>query len=322
MSQLKGRDLLSLAEFSGEEIIQILDLADRLKTERKNSIFNPLLANKTLTLLFQKPSTRTRASFEIAMKDLGGNTVSLNSSEIQLARGETMEDTGKTLSRYIDAIMARVNRHNDITELAKYATIPVINGLTDIYHPTQVLADLQTIREKKGRLEGLKLAWIGDGNNVCNTLLIGCSKTGIDMTVSSPPDYNPHPDAYRLARREAERKAVSIELVEEPEEAAKNADIIVTDTFISMGSDSERKERLKIFLPKYQVNSNLMSRANSDAIFMHCLPAHRGEEVTNEVIDGSISAVWDEAENRLHSQKALLCLLLLDESSLSQYAST
>ena len=316
MAPLKGRDMLSLADFSGEELIKILDLADRLKTDRAKGIFDTPLVNKTLAMIFHKPSTRTRVSFEVAMKDLGGSTVSLSSSEIQQARGETIADTAKTLSRYVDAIMTRVHSHKDVIELAEYATIPVINGLSDLYHPTQVLADLQTIREKKG----LKLAWIGDGSNVCNTLLIGCGKIGIDMTVASPPDYQPHPDAYSLARQEAEKRGARIEIAEDPEEAADKADIIATDTFISMGSDSERKERLKTFLPRYQVNSSLMSRAKPDAIFMHCLPAHRGEEVTDEVIDGNRSAVWDEVENRLHSQKALLCLLLLDETSLTHRA--
>jgi len=315
LPQIKGRNLLTLAEFSREEIIKILDLADIFKEQRKNNIFNKILSNKTLGMIFQKPSTRTRLSFDVAMNDLGGNSISLNSNEIQLSRGETIEDTAKSFSRYVDIIMARVHNHNEVNDLAKYASIPVINGLSDIYHPTQVLADIQTIREKKKKLEGLKLTWIGDGNNVCNTLLIGCSIMGINMQVASPSKYKPSIDAFELAKKASEKSRSKIEMIDDPKEAIKDADIVVTDTFISMGSDSQRKERLKTFLPEYQVNANIMSRAKEDAIFMHCLPSHRGEEVTDDIIDGAKSVVWDEAENRLHSQKALLAFLLLDETS-------
>jgi len=315
MPQMKGRNLLTLAEFSREEIIKILDLADIFKEQRKKNSFKKILSNKTLAMIFQKPSTRTRVSFDVAMNDLGGNSIALNSNEIQLSRGETIEDTAKSFSRYVDAIMVRVNNHSEVDDLAKYASIPVINGLSDIYHPTQVLADLQTIREKKGKFEGLKLAWIGDGNNVCNTLLIGCSRMGINMQVASPSNYKPNRDAYELAKKASEKTRSKIEVIDDAKEAIKDADIVVTDTFISMGSDSQRTERLKTFLPEYQVNVNLMSRAKKDAIFMHCLPSHRGEEVTDEVIDGTKSVVWNEAENRLHSQKALLAFLLLDENS-------
>ena len=315
MPQMKGRNLLTLAEFSREEIIKILDLADIFKEQRKKNSFKKILSNKTLAMIFQKPSTRTRVSFDVAMNDLGGNSIALNSNEIQLSRGETIEDTAKSFSRYVDVIMVRVNNHSEVDDLAKYASIPVINGLSDIYHPTQVLADLRTIREKKGKFEGLKLAWIGDGNNVCNTLLIGCSRMGINMQVASPSNYKPNRDAYELAKKASEKTRSKIEVIDDAKEAIKDADIVVTDTFISMGSDSQRTERLKTFLPEYQVNVNLMSRAKKDAIFMHCLPSHRGEEVTDEVIDGTKSVVWNEAENRLHSQKALLAFLLLDENS-------
>jgi ornithine carbamoyltransferase len=305
-------NILSLAELSSDQIVNILDLSDKFKIERKNRIFKDHLKHKTLGLLFQKPSTRTRVSFEVAMKELGGSTVSLVSNDSQIVRGETIKDTAKTLSRYVDIIMARVQNHKDIVELAEHSDVPVINGLSDLYHPTQVLADLQTIREKKGRLGGLKLTWVGDGNNVCNTLLIGCGKTGINMIVSSPPEYQPRDIDYQFAKKEAEKKGSTIEIVGDPEEAVKDADIIVTDTFISMGSDFEREERLRAFLPKYQVNTKLLNLAKSNVLFLHCLPAHRGEEVTDDVIDGPASVVWDEAENRLHSQKALLCLTLLD----------
>ncbi len=313
---LKGRDVLSLAELSSEEITRILDSAALLKSERKQGRFKQPLAHKTLALIFQKPSTRTRVSFEVAMNDLGGDTVTLSGGEIQIIRGETVEDTARTLSRYVDAIMARTNRHSDIVELAEYASIPVINGLSDLYHPTQILADLQTIREKKGRLEGLKLAWIGDGNNVCNTLLIGCSKTGIGITVATPPQYRPNQAAYDAAKRASKKIGGPVEVVEDPREAIRDVDVVVTDTFVSMGDDASREERLSVFLPRYQVNSKLMSLAKPDAIFMHCLPAHRGEEVTADVIDGAHSVVWDEAENRLHSQKALLSLLLAEDNVL------
>lgn len=313
---LKGRDILSLTELSSEEITRILDVAAFLKSERKQGRFRQPLVHKTLALIFQKPSTRTRVSFEVAMNDLGGGTVTLSGGEIQIIRGETVEDTARTLSRYVDAIMARTNRHSDIVELAEHATVPVINGLSDLYHPSQVLADLQTIHEKKGRLEGLKLAWVGDGNNMCNTLLVGCSKTGISMTAATPDEYRPNKAAYDIAKRESKKRGGEVKLVEDPEEAVRDADIVVTDTFVSMGDDASREERLKVFLPRYQVNSKLMSLAKPDVIFMHCLPAHRGEEVTADVIDGVRSVVWDEAENRLHSQKAMLSLILAEDTAL------
>lgn len=315
MSIIKGRNVLTLAEFSEEEIIKIIDLADKFKYERRKKIFNKILTNKTLAMIFQKPSTRTRVSFDVAMMDLGGNTIPLNLSEVQLSRGESIKDTAKSLSCYVDIIMARVYNQSEINELAKYASIPIINGLSEVYHPTQILADLQTIREKKGRLKGLKLAWVGDGNNICNTLLIGCSKTGINMSVASPPNYKPHMEAYNFAKKESNKKGNNVEVIEDAETAVIDADIVVTDTFISMGSDSQREDRLNTFLPKYQVNKNLIDKAKSDAIFLHCLPAHRGEEVTADVIDGPRSVVWDEAENRLHTQKALLAYLLVDENS-------
>ena len=316
MNSIKDKDLLFLGELSRKEITKIIDLADKFKEDRRKGIYKKHLENKTLALLFEKPSTRTRISFEVAMRELGGNAISLSFNEIQLSRGETIGDTAKTLSQYVDIIMSRVNDHNDLLELAKYASVPVINGLSDIYHPVQVLADLQTIREKKHRFEGLKLAWIGDGNNICNTLLIGCSKMGINMITASPEDYEPNSKVYHFAKKEAKKTGTEITLVNEPEKAVKDADIVVTDTFVSMGSENEREERIKKFIPNYQINNKLMRLAKTDAIFMHCLPAHRGEEVTGEIIDGPKSVVWDEAENRLHSQKALLCLLLLNDENL------
>ncbi|MCX8191582.1 MAG: ornithine carbamoyltransferase [Nitrososphaerales archaeon] len=313
---IKGKDVLTLMELSTQEIEQILNLADRLKRETSQGIYRPLLANRTLCMIFQKPSTRTRVSFEAGMFELGGYTITLTSSEMQLSRGETIEDTARTLSRYVDILAARVFDHNDIVRLAKAATIPVINALSDKWHPCQILGDLQTIREVKGRLKGLKLAWVGDGNNVCNTLLIGCAKMGIDMVVAHPPGYGPLKEALDEAYRCAEESGAKISVTEDPKVAVKDADIVATDTFVSMGKDDEREERMKVFLPHYQVNAKLMSLAKPDAVFMHCLPAKRGEEVTDDVIDGPRSIVWEEAENRKHTEKALLCLLLLDEKNL------
>jgi ornithine carbamoyltransferase len=313
---LKGRDLLTLEELSKTEITGVLDVADILKEERRRGLFRPLLAGKSVALIFQKPSTRTRVSFETGLFELGGHALNLTSSELQLARGETIEDTAKTLSRYVNAIMARVYSHDDAVSLAEAASVPVVNGLSDSHHPCQILGDLQTIRETKGRLQGLKLAWVGDGDNVCNTLLIGCSTTGINIRISTPKGYEPDERVLKKAYRLADHNNSHIELLENPERAVEDADVVVTDTFTSMGTEKQREERIMAFFPRYQVNSELMKKAKSDAIFMHCLPAHRGEEVTSEIMDGPQSVVWQEAENRLHAQKALLCLILLDDNQL------
>ena len=313
---IKGKDILTLEEISEEEILKILDLADKLKREKKAGLFRPLLKNNSVALIFQKPSTRTRVSFETGIFELGGNALNLSANELQLARGETIEDTARTLSRYVDAIMARVNQHIDVVKLADASSVPVINGLSHSHHPCQILADLQTIREFKGELKGLKLAWVGDGDNVCNTLLIGCSKLGINMSVATPEKFQPSSDILKVSNELAGKSNSKIIITEDPFHAVEGADIVVTDTFVSMGTEAEKEVRLKSFFPKYQVTRNLMGRAKSNAIFMHCLPAHRGEEVTDEVIDGKQSVVWQEAENRLHSQKALLCLLLLEEEKL------
>ena len=305
--QLKGRDLISLKELNAEEIIRILDTADLFKKERKNGLLRKPLQDKTLALIFQKPSTRTRVSFEVAMKELGGNTVVLHSSEMQLSRGETIQDTAKVLSRYVHAVMLRVIRHSDILEFAEAADIPVINGLSDLYHPCQVLADLQTIREAKGRLRGLKIAWVGDGDdNVANTLIVASAKLDLNLNLACPKEYQPREEVLQYAR------TADLHITEDPIEAVTDADVVITDTFISMGREAEKEKRLSTFLPKYQVNKRLMEMAKQDAIFMHCLPAHRGEEVSEEVIDGRWSAVWEEAENRLHTQKAILYHLLVD----------
>jgi ornithine carbamoyltransferase len=261
-------------------------------------------------MIFQKPSTRTRVSFEVGMYQLGGDAVYLSASDIQLSRGETIEDTAKTLSLYLDCIMARVYDHKDVQTLATYASIPVINGLSDAFHPCQILADLLTIHEHKKKLKGLSLAWLGDGDNVCNDLMLGCAKTGISMTAACPKGYEPLEEMVKLAKTEGKKTGADIAITEDPAAAAKDADVVVTDTFVSIGKEGERATREAAFLPKYQVNSDTMKLAKKGAIFMHCLPAKRGMEVTADVIDGKSSVVWLEAENRLHVQKALLCLLM------------
>jgi ornithine carbamoyltransferase len=307
---LSKKDVLSIADLSIQEINSILTLAGRLKREQKSGKAKPLLRGKTLGMIFQKPSTRTRVSFEVGMYQLGGDAVYLSTSDIQLSRGETIQDTAKTLSRYLDCIMARVYDHTDIQTLAEYALIPVINGLSDEFHPCQILADLLTIQEHKKKLKGLSLAWLGDGDNVCNDLMLGAAKTGISMTVACPKGYEPIEEVVRLARAEGKKTGADIAITEDPTAAAKDADIVVTDTFVSIGKEGERATREATFLPKYQVNSDIMKLAKKNAIFMHCLPAKRGMEVTVDVIDGKSSVVWQEAENRLHVQKALLCLLM------------
>jgi len=261
-------------------------------------------------MIFQKPSTRTRISFEVGMSQLGGDAIYLSANDIQLSRGETIDDTAKTLSLYLDCIMARVYDHADVQKLATYASVPVINGLSDAFHPCQILADLLTIQEHKKKLKGLRLAWLGDGDNVCNDLMLGCAKTGVSMIAACPKGYEPLEEVVRLAKQEGKKTGADIAVTEDPVAAAKDADVIVTDTFISIGKEGERATREATFLPKYQVNSDIMKLAKKGAIFMHCLPAKRGQEVTSEVIDGKASVVWSEAENRLHVQKALLFLLM------------
>jgi ornithine carbamoyltransferase len=307
---LSKKDILSISDLSTKEINTILMLASKLKREQKRGKARPLLHGKMLGMIFQKPSTRTRVSFEVGMFQLGGDAVYLGANDIQLSRGETIEDTAKTLSLYLDCIIARVYNHIDVQRLAGYASVPVINGLSDSFHPCQVLADLMTIQEQKKKLKGLQLAWLGDGDNVCNDLMLGCAKTGINMTAACPKGYEPSKDIVALAKAEGKKTGVDIAITEDATSAVKDADVIATDTFISIGKEDERMTRESIFLPKYQVNIDTMKLAKSDVIFMHCLPAKRGMEVTGEVIDGNRSVVWQEAENRLHTQKALLCLLM------------
>lgn len=301
--KIKTKDLLTLNELTPKELLSLIDDAIKLKKDLKKGISKPLLQNKTLAMIFQKPSTRTRVSFETGIFQLGGHALHLSSDDLQLKRGETIEDTAKTLSRYVDVIMARVYSHNDIVILAKNSAVPVINGLSDSFHPCQILADMVTIKEKKKKLDGLKIAWVGDGNNVCNSMMYGCAKLSIEMSIATPKGYEPDLSIVKECK-----KIADIQVSNDPTIAVKNADVVVTDTFVSIHHEST--DRTKDFLPHFQVNSNLMKKANHDAIFLHCLPAKRGQEVTNDVIDGSQSVVWDEAENRLHAQKALLVSLL------------
>ena len=301
--KLKTKDLLTLSELTPKEFLGLIDSSIKLKKELKKNTNKPVLKNKTLTMIFQKPSTRTRVSFEIGMLQLGGHAINLSSNDMQLSRGESVEDTAKTLSRYSDCIMARVYEHKLLEKLSKHASIPVINGLSDSFHPCQILADFMTIKEKKKKFKGLKIAWIGDGNNVCNSMIYGAALSGIDMSVATPVEFQPE----KIVVNES-KKLTNIELTTDPFVATKNADVVVTDTYSSIHNHDPK--RMKKFLPKYQVNSKLMSNANTDAIFLHCLPAKREQEVTSSVIDGSQSVVWDEAENRLHAQKALLAALI------------
>jgi ornithine carbamoyltransferase len=313
-TSLNNKDVLSLQDLSSEEILSILRLSGNLKNELKSGDgekASQLLKGKVLGMIFQKPSTRTRVSFETGIFQLGGNALYLSTNDMQLSRGESIEDTGRTLSLYVNCIVARVYEHADVQILADSASIPVINGLSNTFHPCQILADLLTIQEHKKKMKGLNLAWIGDGNNVCNDLLLGCAKTGINMTAACPHGYEPLEQIVRLAKEEEQKTGAEITIIDDPLQATKDADIIVTDTFLSIGKDQEKTTREEAFLPRYQVNSDLLKNAKRDVIFMHCLPAKRGQEVTSEVIDGRASVIWDEAENRLHVQKALMCMLML-----------
>ncbi len=301
--KIKTKDLLTLAELTPKEFLGLIDHSIKLKKELKKGGNKPLLKNKTLTMIFQKPSTRTRVSFETGMYQLGGHAINLSSNDTQLSRGESVEDTAKTLSRYTDCIIARVYDHTLLDKLSEHATIPVINGLSDSFHPCQILADFMTIKEQKKTLKGLKIAWIGDGNNVCNSMIYGAALSGIQMSIATPKEFQPDKSVVKVSQN-----LTNIELTTDPLKAAKNADVVVTDTYSSIHNVDPK--RMKKFLPKYQVNDKIMDVADKNAIFLHCLPAKREQEVTSSVIDGSQSLVWDEAENRLHTQKALLCALL------------
>ena len=307
---LKGRDLLSIHELTVGEVEEILELAAELKAKQKAGIEHKLLAGKTLGMIFEKSSTRTRVSFETGMYQLGGQALFLSNRDLQLGRGEPIKDTARVLSRYLDGIMIRTYGHERVVELAEYADIPVINALTDLLHPCQVLTDLLTIKEHKGKkLKGLKMAYVGDGNNMTNSYMYGCAKAGMEFVAATPEDYRPDETVTRQAMEDAKATGASIKLVTDPVEAVKGADIVVTDTWASMGQEEEHDARKKIFAP-YQVNKELMAHADKRAIVMHCLPAYRGEEITEEVLEANADVIFDEAENRLHTQKAIMALLM------------
>lgn len=305
MADWTHKDLVSLEELKAEEIELILDLAGKVKSKPKD--YKKALKRRVLAMIFQKSSTRTRVSFESGIYQLGGVAQYLGAGDMQLGRGETIADTARVLSRYVDLIMARVFSHDDILQLAANATVPVINGLSDYNHPCQILADLQTVIEKKGNLKGLKLAYVGDGNNVAHSLMFGCAKMGMHVVIVHPEGFAPSNDVTEKSTGFAAQSGGSV-VVTTSLDVVEEADIVYTDVWASMGQESEHAERVKKFMP-YQVNAALMKRAKPDAIFMHCLPAHRGEEVTDEVVDSPQSVVFDEAENRLHAQKAVMLLV-------------
>jgi ornithine carbamoyltransferase len=302
---LKGRSFTRVADWSRAELESVLDVADDLTQRQARREEHHLLPGRTLAMIFQKPSTRTRVSFEVGMTQLGGHALYLAAGDLQLGRGETLRDTATVLSRYVDGIMIRTFDQSDVEELAQHASIPVINGLTDISHPCQALADVMTIRERLGRIEGVRVAYLGDGNNVCASLMVACAKLGAPFTAASPEGYEVWPEAVELARE----AGGEVELTHDPREAAVGADVLYTDVWTSMGQEEERERRLRD-LAGFGIDEALVGLANDDAIVLHCLPAHYGEEITEDVLYGPRSAVWDEAENRLHAQKALLALVI------------
>jgi ornithine carbamoyltransferase len=303
--RLKGRSFTRVADWSREELLEVLDLADELKRLQQAREEHHLLPGRTLGMIFQKPSTRTRVSFEVGIYQLGGTGLYLSAGDLQLGRGETIKDTAVVLSRYLDAIMIRTFAQADVEELATQAAIPVINGLTDSSHPCQALADVMTIRERFGRLEGVKVVYLGDGNNVCASLMVAAAKLGMDFVASTPPGYSPDEEALNIARE----TGASVELVDDPRVAVADADVLYTDVWTSMGQEEERERRLND-LAGYGIDRDVVGLASTAAIVLHCLPAHYGEEITEEVLYGPQSAVWDQAENRLHAQKALMALVI------------
>jgi len=297
---LKGRHFTRVADWGGDELLRVLDLADDLKERQQRREEHELLPGRALGMIFQKPSTRTRVSFEVGIAQLGGHGLYLAASDLQLGRGETLRDTATVLSRYLDGLMIRTFAQDDVDELARHATIPVINGLTDSSHPCQALADVMTIRERLGRLEGVRIAYLGDGNNVCASLMVAAAKLGMEFVAATPEGYEPDPKAVQLAQPE---------LTHDPREAAQGADVLYTDVWTSMGQEEERERRLRD-LAGFGIDDELVRLAGENAIVLHCLPAHYGEEITEAVLYGPQSAVWDEAENRLHAQKALMALVM------------
>ena len=309
MQNLKGKHLVWLHDWSREQIETVLETAWNMKASFYAGIRPEPLHGKTLAMIFAKPSTRTRVSFEVAMTQLGGHALYLGTNDLQLGRGETIADTAQVISRYCDGIMIRTFAHKDVEDLARYSRVPVINGLTDLVHPVQILADLLTVKEKFGRLNGLKLAFVGDGNNVAHSLMMGGGKMGMEVRIVCAKGYEPDREIVRIAEDDARPYGGSIVVTNDTEEGVKGVDIIYTDVWTSMGQEKERDQRREMLRP-YQVNQGLMGKTGKDTVFMHCLPAHRGEEVTAEVADGSRSVIFDEAENRLHAQKAVLALVM------------
>lgn len=303
------KHLISLYDCTTEEIEKILKLAIKLKADNKAGITHHILKGKSLGMIFAKSSTRTRVSFEVGMYQLGGQALYLNNNDIQMGRGESIYDTANVLSRFLDGIMIRTFDHQDVLDLAKYGSISIINGLTDLLHPCQILADLQTVYEHKGKLNGLKVCYVGDGNNISNSLLYGCTKMSMDISVATPVGYECDALVTERAKETAKQTGSCVVITNDPSEAMQNADVVITDTWVSMGQESEKQERIKIF-EDYTVTEQLFSKAKDDAIFMHCLPAYRGYEVVPEIIDGPHSVIFDEAENRLHAQKAVMAFTM------------
>jgi len=299
------KDLIKLMDLNKEDIFQILDLAEKLKIERKSGIEHKVLAGKSLAMIFSKSSTRTRVSFEAGIYQLGGQAMFLSTNDLQIGRGEPIKDTARVLSRYVDGIMIRTASHKSVEELAEWATIPVINGLTDFAHPCQALADLMTVREYKTKLEGIRLTYIGDGNNVCNSLVVGALICGMEVNVVVPKGYEPNPTVLEFTKKYSD----NFMLTHEPKEGADKADVLYTDVWSSMGQEDEAEERKKIF-EGFQINKELLSYADEKAIVLHCLPAKRGEEITDEAFEAHAGSIFDEAENRLHAQKAVMALLM------------
>lgn len=309
VDSLKGKDLLSLADYTSEEVQQLIDLAIQLKTITKAGKCPTLLEGKTLAMIFEKNSTRTRISFEVGMHQLGGKGMFMNARDLQIGRGESVHDTAHVMSGYVDGIMIRANSHAMVAELAEHASIPVINGLTDLAHPCQALADLETIKEVKGEFKGLKLAYIGDGNNVAHSLVVAAAHVGMDVVVASPTNYEPSGEAMKIATEIATQNGSTVTFTNDPFEAAKDADVIYTDVWTSMGQEEESAKRLKDF-EGFQISEALVANAKADYMFLHCLPAHREEEVATTIIDGDNSYIFQQAENRLHAQKAVLVSVL------------
>ena len=307
--KLKHKDLLSIHDLSTEEVLKILDVAKKLKKMQKEGVPHEFCKGQTLAMLFSKASTRTRVSFETGFHQLGGHAIYLNDKDSQIGRGEPIRDTARVLSRMVDGIMIRTFSHDSVIELAKYASIPVINGLTDLLHPCQALTDLLTIEEHQKTLEGRKLVYVGDGNNMAHSLMYACAKVGMHMVCASPKGYQPDPAVVKQAQEDAALTGCTVSVEEDIFKAVKGADVLYTDVWTSMGQEAEQEVRLQA-LHDYQINGELLKAAHEDAIIMHCLPAHRGEEITEEVLEGPHSVVWDEAENRLHTQKAIMVLLM------------